>query len=340
MKKNSLLIASFQFIIQTVIGCDICGCFMGITPYDNQSSIQLMHRYRSFNGYKSYDQHANFFPIGAYKVAPPAPSIMHGNHSTASSPLYSKDDYEIYKTYELRLKYFIHNRIELNAIIPINSNTSKEQGVVNSTSGIGDPTFLIGYHLIRKIDEPVIQQRLIMGLGIKLPTGDYYANDINGNRLPFLIQTGTGSIDYLSYLNYIIGYKKLGLSTNAMFKVNGKNYYDEQIANSITIYSNLFYKIPMKQSILVPSLQYYSEYTKGLTVKGVAIDGTSMNIAMLGPGLDFFHKNIGINLGFHYTINEDVSSNNLSSAGRMVIGLSYNFNQKKYLFSRKENSTN
>ena len=30
--------------------CDICGCFMGITPYDNQSGFSLMHRYRIFNG--------------------------------------------------------------------------------------------------------------------------------------------------------------------------------------------------------------------------------------------------------------------------------------------------
>ena len=31
--------------------CGICGCFMGITPYDNQSSFALMHRYHILHGY-------------------------------------------------------------------------------------------------------------------------------------------------------------------------------------------------------------------------------------------------------------------------------------------------
>ncbi|MGY2131162.1 hypothetical protein ACW9KT_02965 [Hymenobacter sp. HD11105] len=34
---------------------------MEITPYDNQSSFALMHRYRSFSGYQLLGQSPDFF---------------------------------------------------------------------------------------------------------------------------------------------------------------------------------------------------------------------------------------------------------------------------------------
>ena len=55
--------------------CDICGCFMGITPYDNQSGFSLMHRYRIFNGYQEYGQRPHVFPAGARPFFPrPSPA--------------------------------------------------------------------------------------------------------------------------------------------------------------------------------------------------------------------------------------------------------------------------
>lgn len=134
--------------------------FYGITPYDNQSQLSFYHRYRVFNGYRSYDQKGTFFPAGAYKV-------MHGSHDsitpTGFTRVYSSKDFELYKVYELRAKYFIHHRIELNAIIPINSNKSKEDSIINQYTGLGDPTIFVGYHLIKKVDYEKFQHRLIVG---------------------------------------------------------------------------------------------------------------------------------------------------------------------------------
>jgi hypothetical protein len=49
--KKYLLLAVLLASSLASQACDICGCFMGITPYDNQSGFSLMHRYRIFNGY-------------------------------------------------------------------------------------------------------------------------------------------------------------------------------------------------------------------------------------------------------------------------------------------------
>lgn len=330
IKTKQVLLALFFMVSLFVNACDICGCFMGITPYDNQSQISLLHRYRAFNGYRAYQQRSNMFAPGAYKVA-------HGDPHTSPGYIreYTSKDYESYKTYELRTKYFIHKRIELNAILPFNHNKSKEDTLTSETIGIGDPTFFIGYHLIRKIEERKFQHRLISGVGLKIPSGNYYAkNDLN-ERIPLLLQTGTGSVDYFAYLNYILGYRKVGFSLNAMYKINGSNYYKEKIDNSLSGYFNLFLKLQVKKVLIIPSVQSYYEYTNGLLVNNVLQKGTKMNSLLLGPGLDFNYKNIGLNLGYQFRIFEETNTYNLQNAGRFMIGLNYNFNQRKYILGKK-----
>ncbi|HEY1039468.1 MAG TPA: hypothetical protein VGF30_08700 [Bacteroidia bacterium] len=311
--------------------CDICGCFMGITPYDNQSTVGFLHRYRVFNGYRSYEQKSKLFPTGAYKV-------MHTGHDSivpTVARVYSSKDYESYKVYELRAKYFIHHRIELNAIIPFNNNKSKEDSIVYEHTGLGDPTFFAGYHLIKKVDYETFLHRLIVGGGIKIPSGNYYAKNDKNVRLPFLMQPGTGSLDYFFYSNYVFGYRKFGFSLNSMYKVNGSNYYHERIGNSISNYLNIFIKVKAGDFIFIPSAQLYYEYTKGLYVNHSLQKGTQMNCLLAGPGLDVFYKNVSLSASVQFRAYEETATNNLSSSGRIVVGLTYNFNQKKYLFGKK-----
>lgn len=326
-----LLILLVQFI--TTQACDICGCFMGITPYDNQSQISFLHRYRVFNGYRSYNQRPNVFTPGAYKMT----HESHVTNPVDSSKTYSSHDYESYKTFELRLKFFIHKRIELNAILPYGVNKSKEDTEVNKTSGLNDPTFFVGYHLIQKVSELNFQQRLIIGTGIKFPIGNCQAKSNDGDRIPVLMQAGTGSFDYFFYTNYVMGFKKFGININAMYKFNGSNSYKEKIDNSSSCYLNLFYKIKIKNILLIPAIQTYYEYTEGLRVNGELQNNTTMNCMLVGPGIDLNYKNFGINLSYQLKALEKTSENNLQNAGRILAGVNYGFNQNKYLFHKKAN---
>jgi hypothetical protein len=65
--KNYLV---YLFALLCLYGsaCDSCGGFMGLTPYDNQSQFTLLHRYRVFNGYRTYQQQSHFFIPGAYRT--------------------------------------------------------------------------------------------------------------------------------------------------------------------------------------------------------------------------------------------------------------------------------
>jgi len=311
------------------LACDICGGFMGITPYDNQSSLCLMHRYRIYNGYRLYNQQSHFFPAGAYQ------KTMHGGntdgHDSILKRAYSSKDYESYTVYELRAKYFIHRRIELNVFMPLLNTRSKTDTLRTNHTGLGDPTLFAGYHLLRPDAEASWKQRLIVGAGVKLPLGNYYAHDQYSNRIPLLLQPGTGSTDGFAYLTYVLSYQKIGLSLNSNFKLNGSNKYHERIGNSSSNFVNVFFRHTFHDWTLIPSVQGYYEYTKGLYEKGKLQEGTEMNALLIGPGLDIFYKNFSLNLGLQFNAWEHTSPDNLKNAGRMVIGLCYNFKQGKYL---------
>lgn len=295
---------------------------MGITPYDNQSSIGLMYRYRSYNGYFGQSQqffpsNSNFLPTKDQTNFPP------GQHAGLAG------DYEVYRTTEVRARYFLERRLEINAIIPYLNNSERYNNQTSTISGLGDVTVYAGYHFIRKLDRK-INQRLIAGLGIKIPTADHLNKSDAGLTYATPFQPGTGSTDGFIYANYILGYKTWGLSANTSYKVNGQNAEEESIANSSTNFLSIFKRFDVNKDIkVIPSIQASYEYSKGEKYKDQLTGEHETNNLMSGLGVDIFVKNIGINTSFQ-TNTWSAQTDHPRSSGRLVIGLTYNINQLYY----------
>lgn len=312
-----------MLVVLNSFACDICGNYMGITPYDNKNSISFLHRYRVFNGYRNYQSQSHFFPKSAYRVA-------HADEPVDSSATknYSSKDFESYKVFELRFKYFVLKRLELNVFVPLLSNKSKTDDEYTTHTGFGDVSINAGYHIITPKDTK-LRHKLIFGAGIKLPTGNYYAHDKHSDRLPFEMQPGTGSVDGFAYLNYVVMTKKLGASVSLNYKANGQNKFHEKLCNSHNDFVSVFYKVQIKKMILYPSVQANYEYTDGLKVKSELQKNTEVNSLLLGPGLDIYYKSFSVNLAWQFTTYERVKNGNLKSAGRLSFGLNYSFGKKE-----------
>ncbi len=352
MNIRFLLTIANAILINFSFACDFCGCYMGITPYDNQSSISFLYRYKSFNGYPHTNQHNQLFPAAHQSMIYNSNTTSnssnqinqnifgqrHGSNALpTATPLKTQKDYEVYTTAELRVKYFIHQRIELNAVAPLVTNYNRVNENKQTINGVGDITAFAAYHLISKVLTEKYQHRLIIGAGIKLPVGDYYQKGKDNQRIDFLLQTGTGSVDYLTYANYIFGYKKFGFNFNSNVKINGENYYHEKIGNSSTNYLNVFFKFREGKNLkLFPSIQGYYEYSKGLYINNELQPATQMNIACGGVGLDMFYKNFTLNMSFQLPVYEKKYESNLENSCKAMVGLTYSFNQMKYLLKSKK----
>ncbi len=317
-----------------VLACDLCGSYMGITPYDNQSQLTLLHRYRVFNGYRNYQQSSRFLIPGAYKTMHD-PSIIAGDSATEIKE-HSSKDYETYKIIELRGKYFLHSRWEIDFILPVQQIKTKYNEDKNFNSGIADPSLFSGYHLIKRLNGYTTKQRMIIGTGVKLPMGISDKKNTEDQRMQLLNQNGTGSFDHFYYLNYMVSKKWWGINTNCIFKFNGTNKYKEHYANSYNQVLSLFAKLEIKELSLYPSVFMNYEYCKGLYVNKELEKGTNVNILLMGPSIDINYKSFVLNTSYQFNTYERVSSQSLSNAGRFVIGLTYNFTQNKYLIKNKD----
>jgi hypothetical protein len=313
--------------------CDICGCFMGITPYDNQSGFSLMHRYRIFNGYHALGQSPQFFPTGA---RPFFPSPFNGDDGYAHSHRGDPTDFEAFRVIELRGKYFLSRRVELNAFVPYVMNTSQINGKQLNASGVGDVTVFAGYHLIRAIETAGVQSRLIVGGGVKLPTGEYNRQNAKGVRYALLNQIGTGTTDGFIYANYIGSFHSFGLSVNSSYRRASENTFRNSLAPSTATYASLFYRVPLGENWQIyPSAQFFYEKTKGEMLEGELTGEHAMNNALLGPGLDVYYKNFSLNTSVQLPV-YTAETDHPASGGRMVVSVGYSFKQTKYLLGHQQ----
>jgi hypothetical protein len=143
------------------------------------------------------------------------------------------------------------------------------------------------------------------------------------------MQPGTGSIDGFGYLNYVLMTKKIGASISLNYKFNGQNNYKEKLSNSHNDFVTVFYKVPVKNILLYPSIQANYENTKGLYIKNIFQKNTDVNSLLLGPGLDVYYKSFSINLAWQFTCYEQVNVGGLKSAGRLSFGLNYSFGKRQ-----------
>lgn len=312
-------ILSLIFICTSTIAsaCDICGCFMGITPHDTKNHFAILYRYRAFNGYDG--QNHNVFPKGSSFFFP-----AKNQNQPITDHNGNPNDYEIYRSMELRGKYFINKKIEINAIIPYVSNSEQYNGYTTTVAGLGDVNIYAGYHLLQLYNSD-FKQQLIVGLGIKLPTGKNNLKNNEGFRYSSLMQNGTRSTDGFIYLNYMLGYNNFGASLNTSYKVNGNNNRDEGISNSNSNFLNIFYRKAINKNWqVIPALQFFYEYSAGETYKNVQTGEHKMNNLMAGPGADILYKNLVLNLGIQKNIWEG-ETDHPKSAGKAYMGLTYNF---------------
>jgi hypothetical protein len=290
----------------------VCGCYVGVLPYESKNSIALYTRYRAFKN-EYYSGANEWFPDG---------SLFKTAHSSSSEKISS---YEVFRAYELRGRWFVRPKWELDVNIPYVQSVESEGVNKSTTKGLGDLSFSVMRHIVSESCDRQFKNRLIVGGGIKLPTG---RNDFmlsNGQRAAFYNQPGTGSIDYNLSVNYAIAYKKLGYSISTNFRYNTTNTFNERLSSIANVSSMLFYKWNVNDAwMVVPSLINTFEKTKGVRIGSELQKGTAMQLMMMGAGLQIIHKRIALDSQLFLPLDEPKSINSQQSTIRIVIGLSYN----------------
>jgi hypothetical protein len=310
--KKYILILGIMCLSFITHACDVCGCYTGVLPYESKNSIGLYSRYRAFKN-EYFSGSNEWFPEG---------SLFKTVHSSGTEKVSS---YEVFRAIELRGRWFIKPNWELNINLPYLQNIEAEGSQRSAVQGMGDVSFNVLHHIVSDNCNRQFKNRLIVGVGIKLPTGRNDFTLSNGQRTAFYNQPGTGSLDYNFMANYAVGYKKLGYSVSTNYRCNSTNSFNERLASVVNASSMLFYKWNVSNRLLVvPSIINTFEKTKGVRIGDALQNGTSMQLMMMGAGLQFIYKSIALDSQLLLPVDEPKSLNSQQSTVRIVIGLSYN----------------
>ncbi len=201
--KKIFFSALFLLISIQVFPCDACGCvttggYIGILPQFSRHFVGLRYQARFFSAVSS------------------------------SNPQDGVINREYYHTWNVWGRVSPHKRVQILINMPIHYFLQEYQNVKRELAGPGDMWAMVQYQVIRSPDSSSkkMRQSLLIGGGIKLPTGRYKMYDTLG-YYDRNMQPGTGSWDFMISSQYTIRWKGWGLNTevNARFStLNPDNY--------------------------------------------------------------------------------------------------------------------
>ncbi|HMU02419.1 MAG TPA: hypothetical protein PJ990_02305 [Saprospiraceae bacterium] len=293
-----LLSISFGAHACDVCGCSISGLQFGILPQFQKHFLGVRYGTKSFQ--------------------------------TLHSPVFSADKLttsnELFQNLDLWGRIVLSERIQMFGFIPYNSIVKRENGEIFNQNGLGDISLIAMYAIInqRKSSSLAVIQNLQVGGGIKLPSGSHDVITSDGSYVPG-VQLGSGSVDILANLNYIIKYKDSGLSIESSYRYNQTNSLDFKFGNRLTNTAKLFYKIDLAKVVLMPNMGFSIEKSFQDNHEGLNLDLSGGEGYYGQVGIDIFTTRVTIGVQFQPIIHENIADGNITSNTRLTVQSMYIF---------------
>lgn len=314
------------------IACDVCNVYE-YANRSNKSYIGVFYRNRIFNGYHELGQtHDYFIDPNSLKTA----RVSHEAEGYGLMIDRNKLDYERYQTIELRANYSIHEKWNLTIFAPYVFNQIHYEKIYEfpnpikdttmSISGLGD--IILGTEYVLQKETNNFKHYLKPGLAIKLPTAPYATTTPEGIILPHELQRGTGSWDFILRGNYTFTYNNnLGLENSLSYKFTTASPKGYKFGNRVNLMSNLFYVFTIKENILriIPKAGIYYEEAQIDQQSNEKISGSGGHSTFYNGGIDINVKMITFQLLYQKVISEKLYGDVMGNAGRLQMGLLYNF---------------
>lgn len=307
----------FTIFSFNILACDVCNMNVELFPDDYKHSVSFYYRSRVLLG--KYDLYGTIIP-----------SVRHSGSTSDGTAHFGKTVKEVYNLYDLRgTYYFSKPKLYATLILPlINNKRYFNDAYQFGFFEIGDPIIMVKrevFNSLNKRDSSKLTQKLNLGAGIKLPFGSNKVK-INNSTLNEDIQPGSGSIDYIMSLDYLIKYNSIGITANMNYKINSANNENYTFGNSLNGQLNLFYYQKIKSTVLVPSIGNYMEYAGKDKQNNSYLNNTGGIISFISGGLTYYWKNFRLKAEYQVKVYDKLNGNTqLSSTQRCLLGASYNF---------------
>lgn len=319
---NKIITVALLVISTHSLACDGCNVYVNFSPNDYKNRISLFTR--------------NRLMVGEYNMFGQMILTKHASHGNDPS-FWNKQVVENYNTIELRGEFY-HKQVWKTSVYL--SYVNNHQLVGNTkryiVNGFADPVIMESYQVYNSMkseNEESLQQRLEIGLGLKLPLGKIDKSYSEGT--PNLdLQPGTGSVDVLGSLTYLLKYKKVGLYSNINYKHNSYNIDGYKYGNTLNSTINLFLQTQGDKIAFMPIVGTYSEYLNFDKSKYKQMDtetvidytDTGGTIWFANLGLKVFKGDFTLTGEFQKVIDSQLNGyTQLLTRHKINVGLTYSF---------------
>lgn len=227
-------------------------------------------------------------------------------------------------------RFNLNDRLQLSVFLPFSFIEHTFRSQTNRAAGLGDMSFLFQYQVLKQntCHTKKANHQLRVGLGTKLPTGEFVMN--KQGMFNTGLQLGTGSIDFIGSVVYTYRIKKFGVNTTASYLLNTTNNKGYKLGNKIQTGTNFFYLFDVSELQLMPAVGINYEHQFSNQQAGAVLGFTGGDFMTIPLGFDLYYRQ----LAFSVSVSPAVM-NRLNWKGEnknkynIEAGVFYNFSTKQ-----------
>jgi hypothetical protein len=305
--KRPLLLGALALTTLSGFGCDVCGMFMNLQPYDRTSTIGLSWRMRYREG---------VYATTGFGQA------KHGGANAPVNALYR----EIYQVADLRADLWLGQRFAVFGSLPVvNNYQSVDAATTADLFGMGD-AMVIGRYLVAGTmcgpEEQRARHRFMLGAGAKLPTGPY-DRTYNGEPVGPDLQPGTGTVDVLGSLEYLYRKGAWGAGLNAIGRFNGEQD-GYRFGHGLNITAEAFRLFEGGAFRFMPSAGGYLELAAQDEELGEPVAGTGGPTLFTHLSSRVWWRSFSLGLTWQHAVVDQQGALMVPNRERVIIGINYN----------------
>ena len=304
-RRTWLALLFATLLINDAMACEICGCSIngyhfGILPQWKKNLIGMRYSYKGF-----HSQHLISEQLGIL-----------GSTST-----------EYYNSVELWGRFYLGKKLQVFAFVPYNYYNQNEPAVKTTASGIGDITIAANYTLYNDASnkDKIFKQTLLAGGGIKLPAGKFKSSKA-GEVLNPSMNSGSGSVDYLTNMIYTCRLKRIGLNLDASYRINSQNKEEFKYGNRFTTAAKFFYwKDIGKKLSLLPNAGLLYEHAAQDQHHTEIQNYSGGEITWFTAGVEGYAGKINIGFTYNHPVAQNMSKGLVNSNDTFSANITFMF---------------
>ena len=232
---------------------------------------------------------------------------------------------------QMDLSYGLNERWTLAANLPLVNNRRHEHYHLTPTSetflqedftGLGDMRFSARYTAVRET-----KHGLIVGAGIKAPTGEYKLLNSDGDINEPTIMPGTGSWDGVlsGHYQYHIRPHRISSFVSGSYQITTENSLNYQFGNTLILNTGLVYTVHTDKRAISTSLQLNGRYAPRDEFHGEEVPSTGGTWIYLTPGAQIqLSDTTAIYTHVQVPVYQYVNDSNLVPRYGFILGASFN----------------